>query len=72
MKTERKAGAIAFPKADITYYKILGIAVERVVTDNGSCYKPFAFRRACKRLGLRHTLIKPYTPRTNGEADRSI
>ena len=72
MKTERKGCAIAFLKAAVAYYKSLGITVERVMTDNGSCYKSFAFRRACKRLGLRHIRTRPYTPRTNGKAERFI
>ena len=42
------------------------------MTDNGSCYKSFAFRRACKRLGLKHIRTKPYTPKTNGKAERFI
>ena len=42
------------------------------MTDNGSCYKAFAFRRACKRLGLRHIRTRPYTPQTNGKAERFI
>jgi transposase InsO family protein len=72
MKSERKGCAVAFLKAAIAYYASLGITVERVMTDNGSCYKAFAFRRACKRLGLRHIRTKPYTPRTNGKAERFI
>jgi len=72
MKTERKGCAIAFLNAAVAYYKSLGITVERVMTDNGSCYKSFAFRRACKRLGLRHIRTRPYTPRTNGKAERFI
>lgn len=72
MKTERKGCAIAFLKAAVAYYASLGITVERVMTDNGSCYKAFAFRRACKRLGLRHIRTRPYTPRTNGKAERFI
>ena len=72
MKTERKACAVAFLKAAIAYYASLGITVERVMTDNGSCYKAFAFRRACKRLGLRHIRTRPYTPKTNGKAERFI
>jgi transposase InsO family protein len=72
MKSERKACAVAFLKAAIAYYESLGVKVERVMTDNGSCYKSFAFRRACKRLGLRHIRTKPYTPKTNGKAERFI
>jgi transposase InsO family protein len=72
MKSERKGCAIAFLKAAVAYYASLGITVERVMTDNGSCYKAFAFRRACKRLGLRHIRTRPYTPRTNGKAERFI
>ena len=72
MKTERKGCAITFLKAAVAYYTSLGITVERVMTDNGSCYKAFAFRRACKRLGLRHIRTRPYTPKTNGKAERFI
>ena len=72
MTDEKKRSAIAFLKAALAYYAGLGIKVERVMTDNGSCYRSFAFRRACKRLGLRHIRTKPYTPRTNGKAERFI
>ena len=50
MASEKKRSAVAFLKAALTYYESLGIKVERVMTDNGACYKSFAFRRACKRL----------------------
>jgi transposase InsO family protein len=72
MKTEKKGCAVAFLKAAVAYYASLGVKVERVMTDNGSCYKSFAFRRACKRLGLKHIRTKPYTPKTNGKAERFI
>jgi transposase InsO family protein len=72
MPSEKKRSAIMFLKAAIAYYKSLGVKVERVMTDNGSCYKSYAFRRACKRLGLKHIRTKPYTPRTNGKAERFI
>jgi transposase InsO family protein len=50
----------------------LGIRIERVMTDNGSCYRSKTFRAACKRLGLRQIFTKPYTPQTNGKAERFI
>ncbi len=72
MRNERKGCAVTFLKAAVAYYASLGVTVERVMTDNGSCYKSFAFRKACKRLGLRHIRTKPYTPKTNGKAERFI
>ena len=72
MKNERQGCAIAFLKAAVAYYASLGVKVERVMTDNGPCYKAFAFRKACKRLGLRHIRTRPYTPQTNGKAERFI
>jgi len=69
---ERQRSAVAFLKAAVAYYQRLGIDVERVMTDNGSCYRSKAFRRACQRLGLKHIFTKPYTPRTNGKAERFI
>jgi transposase InsO family protein len=72
MPNERKRSATAFLKAALAYYQSLGIKVERVMTDNGSCYKSFAFRRLCKRIGLKHIRTRPYTPKTNGKAERFI
>ncbi|MBV2131754.1 IS481 family transposase, partial [Pseudomonas sp. MAP12] len=56
----------------LRYYRALGIRFRRVMTDNGACYRSRAFRRLCRRLGLRHIRTKPYTPRTNGKAERFI
>src|SRR3954465_5894774 len=72
MKDERKASAVAFLKAAVAYYASLGVTIERVMTDNGSCYKSFAFSKACKKLGLKHIRTRPYTPKTNGKAERFI
>jgi transposase InsO family protein len=72
MANEKSRSATAFLKAALAYYASLGIKVECVMTDNGSCYKSFAFRRACKRLGLKHIRTRPYTPKTNGKAERFI
>jgi transposase InsO family protein len=69
---ETKESAVAFLTAAIAYYQSLGITVTRVMTDNGSCYKAFAFARACNRLKLKHIKTRPYTPQTNGKAERFI
>ncbi len=69
---EKKGSAIAFLTAAVAYYQSLGVKVVRVMTDNGSCYKSFDFRNACRDLGLRHIRTRPYTPKTNGKAERFI
>ena len=71
MRDERKASAVAFLEAAVAYYASLGVTVERVMTDNGSCYLSRAFDQACNKLGLKHIKTKPYTPKTNGKAERS-
>jgi transposase InsO family protein len=72
MPDERKESATAFLKAAVAYYKNLGVTATRVMTDNGSCYKAFKFRDTCRDLGLKHIRTKPYTPQTNGKAERFI
>jgi transposase InsO family protein len=69
---EKKESAVAFLKAAVAYYVSLGVAVARVMTDNGSCYRSAAFRKACAELGLKHIRTRPYTPKTNGKAERFI
>ena len=69
---EKKESAVAFLKAAVAYFQSLGVTIARVMTDNGSCYKAVAFRDACRDLGLRHIRTRPYTPKTNGKAERFI
>lgn len=69
---EKAVSAIAFLKAAIAYYASLGITVTRVMTDNGSCYKAKEFAQVCKAHRLKHIRTKPYTPKTNGKAERFI
>ena len=69
---EKKESAVAFLLAAVAYYASLGVSVSRVMTDNGSCYRSRAFREACAGLGLKHIRTKPYTPKTNGKAERFI
>ncbi|AMX95351.1 MAG: IS481 family transposase [Mesorhizobium sp.] len=69
---EKKECAIAFLKAAVAYYASLGVTIARVMTDNGSCYRSKAFAKACRDLGLKHVTTRPYTPKTNGKAERFI
>ena len=66
---EKKGSAIAFLTAAVAYYQSLGVKVVRVMTDNGSCYKSFDFRNACRDLGLRH--IRPTHPRPTARQNAS-
>jgi len=72
MPDETKESATAFLKAALAYYQSLGVTVARVMTDNGGCYRAFDFRDACRDLGLKHIRTRPYTPKTNGKAERFI
>jgi transposase InsO family protein len=72
MPDAKSQSAVPFLKAAFAYYASLGVTVSRVMPDNGSCYKSFAFRDACKELKIKHVRTRPYTPKTNGKAERFI
>ncbi len=69
---EKAVSAVAHLKAAYRWYRSLGIKVERVMTDNGACYRSKAFAKACKKLKINHIRTKPYTLKTNGKAERFI
>jgi transposase InsO family protein len=69
---ERKETATGFLERALAWFAGHGIAVERVMTDNGNCYRSQVFQQACANHGLRHLRTRPYTPRTNGKAERFI
>lgn len=56
----------------VDYYASLGVKIDRVMTDNGSGYVSKAFKVACAQLGIRHVRTRPYTPKTNGKAERFV
>jgi transposase InsO family protein len=66
------AAAIDFLRAAVSFYARLGIPIRRLLTDNGHCYRSHAFRLAVTELDTRHRFTRPYTPRTNGKAERFI
>ena len=69
---ERGTTAAQFLEQAVAYYGRFGVRVRRVMTDNGSCYLSDAFKQTCHRLKLKHIRTRPYTPRTNGKAERFI
>ena len=63
---------VAFLRAAVAYYAGLGVRIKGVYTDNGKAYRGKDFAGACAQLSLSHHYTRPYTPRTNGKAERFI
>ena len=69
---ETAQSAIAFLHAALAFFARHGIQAQRCYSDNGSCYRAHAMRAAVAALGLKHRFTRPYTPKTNGKAERFI
>jgi transposase InsO family protein len=69
---ERQESAVAALLQTVADFARLGITIDRVMTDNGSCYRSKAFARACAQLAIKHITTRSYTPQTNGKAERFI
>lgn len=72
MASEDAQCATAFLRHVVARFASLGIAIERVLTDNAKCYGSRSFRALCEAQGIRQVFTRPYTPRTNGKAERFI
>jgi transposase InsO family protein len=72
LPTAQLVDAVGFLERAVTWFATHGVRVERVMTDNGSAYLSRAWAACCTRLRLRHLRTRPYTPRTNGKAERFI
>lgn len=72
MADEKKESATAFLAQALDWFRAHGVTVQRVMTDNGSAYRSRLFASAVAAQGLRHKRTRPYTPRTNGKAERFI
>jgi transposase InsO family protein len=72
LPTEGQDDTTAFLKRALGWYARLNVVVERVMTDNGSAYRSKMFAAAMHQAGARHVRTRPYTPRTNGKAERFI
>jgi transposase InsO family protein len=64
--------AVAFLRRGLAWFRERGVVVQRVMSDNGSCYVSTLHASTCRELRLRHIRIQPYRPRTNGKAERFI
>ena len=70
--TDRRGDALAVLERARAWFRAQGIAVQAVMTDNGAAYTSHAWRQHCAAHGRRHLRTRPYTPRTNGKAERFI
>ena len=69
---EKGSTAAGFLRRAVEWFASLGVTVERVISDNGSCYRAHAHAQACRELGISQRFTRPYRPRTNGKAERFI
>jgi transposase InsO family protein len=69
---ERGETAAGFLRRAVAWFRGMGIQPERVLSDNGSCYRSRAHHHACRELGLKAKFTRPYRPQTNGKAERFI
>jgi transposase InsO family protein len=66
-KGETAAGVL---QRAVLWFEERGVRVERVLSDNGSCYRSFAWRDTCAALAITHKRTRPYRPQTNGKIER--
>jgi transposase InsO family protein len=69
-KDETSVTNIGFWRRAKAFFESYGITIERVLTDNGSCYRAKDFAAELLKDVIKHTFIKPYTPQTNGKVER--
>jgi len=69
---EREHTAAGFLERAVAWFRGQDVVVERVMTDNGSCYRSHRFRRTLEAIGARQIFTQPYRPQTNGKAERFI
>lgn len=67
---EKAVTAIGVLERAVAWFADRGVTVERVLSDNGSAYKSFAWRDACAGMGITHKRTRPYRPQTNGKIER--
>jgi transposase InsO family protein len=67
---EKAQTAIGVLQRAVAWFAEHGVTVERVLSDNGACYRSHAWRNACDALGITHKRTRPYRPQTNGKIER--
>jgi transposase InsO family protein len=67
---ERKETAAGFIGRALRFYAERGITIERILTDNGACYRSLDFAEVLGSHGISHRWTRPYRPQTNGKVER--
>jgi transposase InsO family protein len=67
---EKTTTAIDVLHGAVAWFAEHGVTVERVLSDNGACYRSHAWRDTCRELGITHKRTRPYRPQTNGKIER--
>lgn len=71
MPDETGDSSLIFARNAVKWFKRNGVTVKRIMTDNGVGYKK-RYRNCLKAWGIKHITTRPYTPKTNGKAERFI
>jgi transposase InsO family protein len=71
-RSQRRRACASFLRNALVWFRRRGVTVRRLLTDNGAAYKSRRFAGVCRTWQLRHRFTRPYTPRTNGKAERFI
>jgi transposase InsO family protein len=72
MPDEKRRSCLRFLFNALRFFRAHGVKVERVMTDNGTSFRSRRYAKALRLLKIKHLRTKPYTPKTNGKAERFV
>ena len=69
---EKRSSCLQFLFNALRFFRAHGVKVQRVMTDNGTSFRSRRYAKALRLLKIKHLRTKPYTPKTNGKAERFV
>jgi len=72
MPDEKRRSCLRFLFNALRFFRAHGVKVERIMTDNGTSFRSRRYAKALRMLKIKHLRTKPYTPKTNGKAERFV
>ena len=72
LPNEKRGSCLRFLFNALRFYRAHGVGVQRVMTDNGVSFRSHRYAKALRLLKIKHLRTKPYTPKTNGKAERFV